>query len=154
MEAKKYLLDTNIITYLQEQSSLFHHPVKNRLSALNDEDQVYVSVFSFYEIEYGIAVSETGEMRETFALMKEAMRRDFPVLPFTEKGSEVFGILKVGYMKQTGITKKAVKKHDIDFMLASSAIVKNAVMVTNDNIFEELKKLRPDFQLENWTETG
>jgi hypothetical protein len=57
-------------------------------------------------------------------------------------------------MKQTGITKKAVKKHDADFMPASSAIAENAVMVSNDNIFNELKEIRSDFQLENWAEGG
>jgi predicted nucleic acid-binding protein len=100
---KKYLLDTNIITYLQEQGSLFHRSVKSRLSGLHDDDQVYVSVFSFYEIEYGIAVSETEEMRKIFAAIKEAMRRSFSILPFTESGSEIFGMLKVGYMKFTTV---------------------------------------------------
>ncbi|MCP4353396.1 MAG: type II toxin-antitoxin system VapC family toxin, partial [Desulfobacterales bacterium] len=56
MTAKKYILDTNIITYLHEQSSPFHNKVKNNLSSLCDDDKVYVSVFSLYEIEYGIPV--------------------------------------------------------------------------------------------------
>jgi len=150
MTAKKYLLDTNIITYLQEQTSRFHNSVKTRLSNLHDEDEVYLSVFSLYEIEYGIAISESDETKKRFAMMKEAIQGYFRVLSFSEKGSKTFGDLKAGYLKETGISKKAVKRHDIDIMLASSAIAEDAILVSNDGIFERLKKIRSDFQSENW----
>lgn len=151
MMPQNYLLDTNIITYLQDQNSEFHPLVKARLSCLHDDDVVYVSALSFYEIEYGIAISDKEDTKRLFTMMKQAIQRDFPILPFTEKGSEIFGHLKAEYMKQTGISKKAVKRHDIDFMLASSAIVERAILISNDGIFEQLRGIRPDFRPENWT---
>jgi predicted nucleic acid-binding protein len=48
----KYLLDTNIPVYLEDPDSPFHHPVKERCQQLQDEDQVYVSVLSLYELYY------------------------------------------------------------------------------------------------------
>ncbi len=44
-------------------------------------------------------------MKRTFSVMKESVRQIFPILSFTEKGSEIFGELKVGYMKQTSYWK-------------------------------------------------
>jgi predicted nucleic acid-binding protein len=52
---KKYLLDTDIITYLEEKDSPFHASVKSRLSSLSDVDEVYISVLTLYEMHYGIA---------------------------------------------------------------------------------------------------
>ncbi len=39
---RRYLLDTNIITYLEEKKSPFHMPVVSRLSKLPDENEVYI----------------------------------------------------------------------------------------------------------------
>ena len=51
----KYLLDTNIPVYLEDPDSSFHHPVKERCQQLQDEDQVFVSVLSLYELYYAVA---------------------------------------------------------------------------------------------------
>ncbi|WP_353740390.1 type II toxin-antitoxin system VapC family toxin [Candidatus Magnetobacterium casense] len=51
---KTYLLDTNIISYLDDPRSRFHKPVVNRLSSLCSDDTVYISILSFYELQYSI----------------------------------------------------------------------------------------------------
>ncbi len=52
----RYLIDTNILVYLETPSSPFHNSVKERFQQLYDEDQLYVSVLSLYELNYGAAV--------------------------------------------------------------------------------------------------
>lgn len=150
MKAEKYLLDTNIITYLYQADSLFHQTVSNHMLKLAHNAEIYVSLLSLYEIEYGIALSTNKRIKDDFISMLKSIQQKFPILPLCKKGSEIFGVLKAGYMKQTGITKEAVKRHDIDFMIAGSAIAENAVLISNDKIFKQLKKIHSDFLLENW----
>lgn len=150
MKAEKYLLDTNIITYLYQADSLFHQAVSNHMLKLAHNAEIYVSLLSLYEIEYGIALSTNKRIKDDFISMLKSIQQKFPILPLCKKGSEIFGVLKAGYMKQTGITKEAVKRHDIDFMIAGSAIAENAVLISNDKIFKQLKKIHSDFLLENW----
>ena len=50
-----YLLDSNTVSDLYNKASLQHGSVRNRLAALTDKDNVYVSVLTLYEMEYGYA---------------------------------------------------------------------------------------------------
>ncbi len=50
----KYLLDTDIVSYLADKNSPFHEPVRDRLSEAGDDDQVCVSILTLYEIEFGV----------------------------------------------------------------------------------------------------
>jgi hypothetical protein len=56
------------------------------------------------------------------------------------------------YKEKVGIGNKDIDRHNIDFILAASAITKRAVMVSNDSIFEKIKEIYPDFLFENWTQ--
>jgi predicted nucleic acid-binding protein len=150
MTTERYLLDTNIVTYLYQKSFPMHSIVKKHLLSLPHDHEVYVSVLSIYELEYGTSVTENDDIKDMFSKLKTSVRQDFPILPLPADGSEVFGFLKAQYAKHTGITKDAAKRHDIDFMLAASAISEKAVMVSNDRIFEQMKKIYPGFSYENW----
>ncbi len=72
------------------------------------------------------------------------------MLPLSLEGDKIFGELKKEYRENIGISKQAIKRHNSDFILASTAINENAVLVSNDKIFNEFKKLRDDFQLDDW----
>ena len=52
---KLYLLDSDILTYLEQQDSPLHKPVAQRLSQLDDSDEVLISIISFYEMQYGVS---------------------------------------------------------------------------------------------------
>ncbi len=43
----KYILDTNIIRYLEDDNSHLHKPIIQHLSMLNNEDKVYLSVLRY-----------------------------------------------------------------------------------------------------------
>jgi predicted nucleic acid-binding protein len=151
MTIEKYILDTNIVSYLYEDNSLQSSSVKEYLLKLPDGCEVYVSILTIYEIEYGVAVAEKEEIEDMFRKMKRYIVRDFPILPLAFNASEKFGLLKAKYVEHTGINKKAAKRHDIDFMIAGSALAHNAILVSSDGIFEQIQKIHPELLIENWS---
>jgi len=50
---KKYILDTNIISYI-EMDSILGDKIKNKLEYLSDDDIVCTSIITLFEMEYGI----------------------------------------------------------------------------------------------------
>ena len=145
-----YLLDTNIISYLEDSNSSFYNILIDKIGSLDDSDIVSISVLSLYEYEYSITHAD-GILREELQKTKNTIKEIFQVLPLSIEGAEIFGELKNAYLNKTGINKKAVNRHNVDFMLASTAIIENAVMVSNDNIFKKLTEINPELQYENWT---
>ena len=51
----KYILDTNTLSELDKKHSQAHFNIKNRLAALSEEDMVYYSILSIYEMEHGVS---------------------------------------------------------------------------------------------------
>lgn len=148
---KKYLLDSNIITYLEEKSSPFHKAVIDHLSDLSDDDEVYISILTLYEMRYGIAcVKEEPEKYKQFLAVQNSIKRRFPILPLSEKGAEIYGDIKSIYRNKTGIGKKPIKKDDIDFILSSTAVEYEFTLVSNDSIFQKIKDIYPHLKVENW----
>jgi predicted nucleic acid-binding protein len=45
---------------------------------------------------------------------------------------------------------KLLDQHNIDLILASSAIAEDATLVSNDKIFLSIKEIEPTLKLENW----
>ena len=48
-----YLLDSNIISDFYDKNSSHHHKIAQNLRVLSDEEQVFVSIITLYELEYG-----------------------------------------------------------------------------------------------------
>jgi predicted nucleic acid-binding protein len=145
----KYVLDTNIVSYSINRRSHFHKNVISRLSGLSENDTVCISVLTLYESEYG-ALSVTEEHRERVEKAREIMLRLFDVIPIPNHGAEVFGRIKMAYRQKTGVPQKLLDQHNIDLILASSAIAEDATLVSNDKIFHAIKDIEPSLKLENW----
>jgi predicted nucleic acid-binding protein len=146
----KYLLDTNILSYLEEQSSSFHARTKEHFFRLSDEDEIFIPILILYELRYSVSAAPPEKTERLKALINSYLEQ-FPVMPITERGSEIFGDIKAKYRdKRPGINQKALDQHNIDFILASSAIAEDAVLVSNDKIFLAIKDIEPSLKLENW----
>ncbi len=52
-----------------------------------------------------------------------------------------------------GIGKKEIKRHTVDFILASTAEASKAIIVSDDRIFETIKNFYPSLIVENWKKT-
>ncbi len=146
----KYLLDTNILSYLEEQASPFHAKTKERLFRLSDEDEIFIPILILYELRYSVSAASPEKTERLKALVRSYLEQ-FPVLHLAEKGAEIFGDIKAKYRdERPGINQKALDQHNIDFILASSAIAEDAVLVSNDKIFLAIKDIEPSLKLENW----
>ena len=155
----KYLLDTNIPLYLEDPGSPFHNSVKKSFQKLQDEDQLFVSVLSLYELYYGAALKkkEGGEQLAAQTLLViEEIKKQFETLPLNGKEASTFGEIKALYKERTkkkDKNKGTIKKHDVDFILAAAAIEYDLIVISNDNIFPKIKESFPKLQVENWAKT-
>ncbi|MBF0526948.1 MAG: PIN domain-containing protein [Deltaproteobacteria bacterium] len=158
----KYLLDTNIISYLNDSNSPFCQAVRLKINSMPDQDEILISVLTLYEHHYGVAKAKaTGYNNpviiDRLNVTDNMISNMFTVISLPIKGAELFGELKNMYrerMEQARTKKKLARdleRINIDLMLAGSALAENAIFVSNDNIFEEIKEMRPDFLLEDWT---
>ena len=146
----KYLLDANILAILEAQDHPFHTAVFTRFSRLQDHDEVYLSILTLYEYEYSIAEAKT-ELAVSLRAIQQTLLDTFTFLPLTESGAVRYGQIKSAYKKQTGIHKNAIKRHNLDFMLASTPLAAGVILVSGDRIFEQIRVAEPDFQWEDWT---
>ncbi len=146
----KYLLDTNTISYLLDRHSLHHEQVYKKLLSLQDDDILITSILCLYEYSFGIANATNKDLKNKLIQSKEDILNEFILVNLNHKGSEIFGELKKDYKEKIGINKKAIERHNIDLIIASQAIAENAILVSNDNIFENISKFRNDFYFENW----
>ena len=148
---KHYLLDTNIISYLTDPNSPHRETVKNHLSLLSQEDLVSVSIVTLYELSYGLhSYKNTQKDIEIFETGINFIEDYLNVIPLDIEEVNIFGKLKANYKNLTGITNKANKKNDLDFLIVATAVNHNATLISNDDIFTKLVELEPLVKYENW----
>jgi len=149
--AKKYLLDGNILSDLEDRTKPSYKAIRNKLASLENQDQTYISIISAYEYQDGIAKA-AKPLSENLKRAWQTFLDLFEILPLTLKGAEIYGEIKTLYEKHTGIGKKEIKRHTVDLILASTAIDANAVIVSDDRIFKTIKDFYPSLLAENWKE--
>ncbi len=147
----KYLLDTNITSEIGKDNQAGYR-LLDRLSSLNDEDNICVSILTLYESNYGLKNSDDEIQKSEIAENISFLKRNFDVIPLDLKEMEIYADLKVAYKNLTGITKKEAKKNDLDLLIASTSIAENATLVSNDKIFKTIAKINTRLKYENWLE--
>jgi predicted nucleic acid-binding protein len=147
---KKYILDTNIASLLGSKETKENRKIYEKFYQLNDEDVVMVSIVTLYEATYGLKHSEDEEQQEEIRQNIAYIRKYFEIIPLDLREMELFADLKVLYKKKTGINKKAMKKNDLDILIASTAMAESATLISDDGIFEKLSEIEPKFKWENW----
>ena len=146
----KYLIDTDTVTHSVDRNSSFHRTVINKIAGFSDDDEAYISVLTQYEKEFGVANVESEEDKTKFREALELLLKKFEIFPISEEGAQVFGEIKARLKKETGLSKKILSRHNVDLIIASTAVVNNAVLVARDKIYKKIKNLYPELQLENW----
>ena len=141
--------EPHILSYLEQKDSPFAPSVRHHLSLLDDDDEVIVSILSLYELFYGISWG-SEEDRDYLIQSIASIEQRFAIVNLSRMGAEAFGRLKSEYRKHSGSAPKNIKRNDIDFLIASSAIAEDAVLVSNDKIFLTIKDIEPSLKLENW----
>jgi len=143
-----YILDTNIISELGSEKE--GGTISNKLSALRDSDNVSVSILTLYEENYGLKNTSDSARRARFQKNLDFVQEFFYIIPLDRKEMEIYADLKIAYKHHTGISKKDAKKHDMDLLIASTAIALDATLVSNDRIFETLSVIDSRLKYENW----
>jgi predicted nucleic acid-binding protein len=148
----KYILDTDMVSYLWDEKSVHHQKVVEHLNSLDDEDIVGISVVSIYELTYGMDSFQNEELKAIFKNALEFLQndQDANIFSLDANGATFFSQLKLKYKNATGIKSKEAKKNDLDLVIASIAMGQDAILISNDKIFKKLTELEPKFKYENW----
>jgi predicted nucleic acid-binding protein len=145
----RYLLDSDSLSDLYTPSSPGHLNISRRLTALLDEDLVFVSVLAVFELEYGWA--NAPEDKKPFIHQRIArIQTDFSLLPLTPEAARVFGLLKAQLRTARQLSQEKIKVHNVDLMLAATAIAEDCALVSGDGLYSDLGSLNPALKIENW----
>ncbi len=146
-----YLLDTNIIAYLADVESPHHAPVWQRFQTLAEEDEVSLSILTIYELHYSLAKGNARTTDASILRMKEKLCATLPIIPLSPAGAMLFGELKFRYEQVYHFKKPALARDTVDLIIASTALEKGAILVSNDTtIFPRIQAVESRLQLENW----
>lgn len=107
----KYILDTDVISYLWDEKSPYHKKIVNHLEKLKNNDIVGMSIVSYYELRYGAKIM-TKELKNHFEIALEIMKNDpnFKIFSLNFIGADFFSHLKATYKDKIGIATKTNKK--------------------------------------------
>jgi predicted nucleic acid-binding protein len=137
-----YLLDTNIVSYLLDTKSAFHRSSMDRLARLADEDEVGVSVLTYYELNRWFAYRSDADEGT------EAVLSDFQVLPLPPAGAKVFGTAMRDL--RVRMPRTDAQRVVLDCMIAVTALEHGAVLVSHDALFRQLATFLPGLRVIDW----
>jgi tRNA(fMet)-specific endonuclease VapC len=132
-----YLLDTNIASFAIKNEPIH---VRNRLSRFPITD-VFISAITEAELRFGVA-----RMNNNLQLSKsvDAFLNMMQIVSWTSESAKAYGTLRA-HQERIGKTIG-----NMDLLIAAHALSINAVLVTNDAAFSQVKNL----QIEDWTVEG
>ena len=149
-----FLFDTSALSSLTQKGTDEHDKVLSKFSSMDENDAVFVSILSIYEMEYGARHAKERHIAYEMRLAIQTVKDEFDILPLTEDGAKIFADIKEQYQEKKAIGKKALIKHNVDLMIAATAIEIGAILVTNDTkdkIPEIIEQFRSDFHWQDWT---
>lgn len=129
-----YMLDTNIVSYLLERNPT----VVDRFDKAFMNNDFSISNVVQYEIQRGIFYRQSKKLQRSF----DTFCNYIHVFPMTD-----FDFVKAAQI-YADLRKSGRLIEDADIFIGASAIVNNAVLVTNNE--EHLGRI-DGLQIENWT---
>ena len=146
----KYLFDTDSVSFFYDAAREPEHSrINKQVSGLRNEDMVCLSVLSLYEFEYSYWNAPTARraaIRETIVKIEQT----FEIIPLKRAFAPIYGEIKSLLKRSRGRKSKEMKRHNIDLMLAATAIAESSIVIGSDSIYRGLSTLYPQFQCENW----
>ncbi|MDL2124390.1 MAG: type II toxin-antitoxin system VapC family toxin [Deltaproteobacteria bacterium] len=134
---KRCTLDTNIITAFLKNDSRVVERVSDYLEFFN---KLTINIISYYEILRGLKDLGNEEKLRRFDKFIQENELVFIKKDTIEKAAEIYAYLK----------KEGNLIEDADILMASTAIVEDLVLITNNiKHFKRVKGLRTDNWLQN-----
>ncbi len=128
------MLDTNTVSSLIKQNQL----VRKRITSL-PMDKLCLSVISEAELLYGLA--KKPHAKNLHQVVQEFLKR-IEVLAWNSDVAEHYAILRAD------LEAKGAALGSLDMQIAAHAFEAGAVLVTNDQAFKSVKRLK----VEDWTQ--
>jgi tRNA(fMet)-specific endonuclease VapC len=128
------MLDTNTVSSLIKQNQL----VRKRITSL-PMDKLCLSVISEAELLYGLA--KKPHAKNLHQVVQEFLKR-IEVLAWNSNVAEHYAILRAD------LEAKGAVLGSLDMQIAAHAFEAGAVLVTNDQAFKKVHKLK----VEDWTQ--
>ena len=146
----RYLLDFNIISAFLDETSIHHNIIFDKISNLNDEDELYVSILTLFEFEYSFSCCSDFEKQLHIRSTIDKLNTKFNKLGVNENEAKIFGEIKYIIKNSTGTSRENMKKFNIDIMIASSAISNSCIVVSRDKMFKTVLEIHKELKFENW----
>ncbi|MCD6336107.1 MAG: type II toxin-antitoxin system VapC family toxin [Candidatus Latescibacteria bacterium] len=128
-----YLLDTDICIYWLNG----REEIKRKVKEVGEND-LNMAIITLGELRYGAYYSERGD--RNLKRIDDFLGK-IKVIPLNEASMDKFGQIKADLRRQGKVIE------DLDMLIASVAIVKDCILVTNNtNHFKRISGLK----LENW----
>ena len=131
---KRCTLDTNIITAFLKNDSRVVERVSDYLEFF---DKLTINIISYYEILRGLKDLGNEEKLRRFDNFIQENELIFITKDIIEKAAEIYAYLK----------KEGNLIEDADILMASTAIVEDVVLITNN--LKHFKRVK-DLSLDNW----
>ena len=132
--ANQYLLDTNTASYLIKGNV----PAVDRRAARIPMAHIFISSVTEGELRYGVArrpaATRLQQIVEQFLLR-------VTILPWESEPAKHYAELRAE------LERLGQPMGDLDMMISAQALAMGAVLVTNDQVFTRVKKLK----IEDWT---
>jgi predicted nucleic acid-binding protein len=145
-----YLLDSNTISDFYDKDSTNYPKILTKIANLKSTDKVAISILTLYELEYGLANAPKNKKPVIEQKIIE-VQQDFVILPLSRYGAKIFGNFKKLIRENRMLNKENIKKHNIDLMIAATAIVENYSLVSADSIYAEISGFDDRLKIGDWT---
>lgn len=150
---KKYLVDTNILSYLGDTNSPFHKKTLENFCSIDENDEVFMSILTDYELAYSLSMLEESSLLKSRILnFRKKLQSLIKVVNLSSEGADIFGEIKAKLRTKKNITRKKINNQNVDLLIASTALENEMIMISNDDIFKDLSELVPGFSYQNWAE--
>jgi len=106
MKKRNFLLDTNTLSSFAQKNAKHHAIIVSKTSALDDNDEVYMSIVSLYEMEYGAKHAQDSNTAQEMRIAIEVIKNSFQIVHLTTEGAKIGAVLKNAINKQPVLEKK------------------------------------------------
>jgi tRNA(fMet)-specific endonuclease VapC len=132
--SRLYMLDTNTLSYIVKGKSAV---ARDRLATLGTDEVACISIVTEFELEFGLAKrANTQNLRRSLHWFLSRLN----VLGLGSAEARAYGQLRAE-QEAAGQTLESM-----DMLIAAHAIATGAVLVTSDEVFNQVPRL----QKENW----
>lgn len=133
-----YLFDTDALSAFYDNTHDHHTEINLFVGGLENNDDVYIPILTIFELEYSKANCEDENKRAGISNTIKQAKSDFQVFNLTIEEAGIFGELKSTLKKNTGISRQNIKKHNMDCIIASIAIVNDCALIRLDKIYRKI----------------